>query len=120
MIFFFQAEDGIRDYKVTGVQTCALPIFHIGSRAYRLALARTRPLRYARRREPPSSATGPVRAALAGVRRLPDRACRRPHARRDRRPSRVRPPPARRRGPLRAVPGSAPAARAISPLVRDP
>src|SRR5256885_2852240 len=26
-IFFFQAEDGIRDYKVTGVQTCALPIF---------------------------------------------------------------------------------------------
>src|SRR2546426_7921910 len=27
MVFFFQAEDGIRDYKVTGVQTCALPIF---------------------------------------------------------------------------------------------
>src|SRR2546426_8048043 len=27
--FFFQAEDGIRDYKVTGVQTCALPIFTI-------------------------------------------------------------------------------------------
>src|SRR5688500_5389823 len=26
-IFFFQAEDGIRDYKVTGVQTCALPIW---------------------------------------------------------------------------------------------
>src|SRR5688500_20159325 len=25
-IFVFQAEDGIRDYKVTGVQTCALPI----------------------------------------------------------------------------------------------
>ena len=24
--FFFQAEDGIRDYEVTGVQTCALPI----------------------------------------------------------------------------------------------
>src|SRR3989454_4332552 len=24
--FFFQAEDGIRDYKVTRVQTCALPI----------------------------------------------------------------------------------------------
>src|SRR5256885_1520837 len=24
-IFCFQAEDGIRDYKVTGVQTCALP-----------------------------------------------------------------------------------------------
>src|SRR5687768_6474725 len=26
--FFFQAEDGIRDVAVTGVQTCALPIFH--------------------------------------------------------------------------------------------
>ena len=26
MTFFFQAEDGIRDYDVTGVQTCALPI----------------------------------------------------------------------------------------------
>src|SRR5436309_11644838 len=25
--FFFQAEDGIRDFHVTGVQTCALPIF---------------------------------------------------------------------------------------------
>src|SRR5690606_29122610 len=27
MFFFFQAEDGIRDFHVTGVQTCALPIF---------------------------------------------------------------------------------------------
>src|SRR5207248_8070706 len=26
--FFFQAEDGIRDRTVTGVQTCALPICH--------------------------------------------------------------------------------------------
>src|SRR5260370_7959943 len=26
--FFFQAEDGIRDSSVTGVQTCALPIFN--------------------------------------------------------------------------------------------
>src|SRR5256885_9943337 len=26
VFFFFQAEEGIRDYKVTGVQTCALPI----------------------------------------------------------------------------------------------
>src|SRR5690606_40739492 len=26
-IFFFQAKDGIRDFHVTGVQTCALPIF---------------------------------------------------------------------------------------------
>src|SRR5438309_3254852 len=28
--FFFQAEDGIRDGTVTGVQTCALPIFSYG------------------------------------------------------------------------------------------
>src|SRR2546429_5487659 len=27
MVFFFQAEDGIRDVAVTGVQTCALPIW---------------------------------------------------------------------------------------------
>src|SRR5690606_14357621 len=27
--FFFQAEDGIRDFHVTGVQTCALPIYEI-------------------------------------------------------------------------------------------
>src|SRR5690606_39410515 len=27
VVFFFQAEDGIRDFHVTGVQTCALPIF---------------------------------------------------------------------------------------------
>src|SRR5438046_7595932 len=26
-VFFFQAEDGIRDWSVTGVQTCALPIW---------------------------------------------------------------------------------------------
>src|SRR2546422_7898263 len=30
--FFFQAEDGIRDVAVTGVQTCALPIFTGGIR----------------------------------------------------------------------------------------
>src|SRR5438046_9432196 len=31
--FFFQAEDGIRDWSVTGVQTCALPICRSGRRA---------------------------------------------------------------------------------------
>src|SRR5438128_7831308 len=47
--FFFQAEDGIRDATVTGVQTCALPIYdadkktlldlarnQLGSREYQL------------------------------------------------------------------------------------
>src|SRR3989454_1539882 len=36
--FFFQAEDGIRDYKVTGVQTCALPISPSGPGAGARAL----------------------------------------------------------------------------------
>src|SRR2546430_13696639 len=35
-IFFFQAEDGIRDLTVTGVQTCALPISHARANALRL------------------------------------------------------------------------------------
>src|SRR5256886_3523093 len=30
-VFFFQAEDGIRDLTVTGVQTCALPIYALPS-----------------------------------------------------------------------------------------
>src|SRR5438874_9375532 len=29
ILFFFQAEDGIRDLYVTGVQTCALPIYRL-------------------------------------------------------------------------------------------
>src|SRR5438552_9258190 len=33
ILFFFQAEDGIRDDLVTGVQTCALPIFREPSRS---------------------------------------------------------------------------------------
>src|SRR5256886_4150540 len=40
-VFFFQAEDGIRDLTVTGVQTCALPIYflrHDESSAVRLYL----------------------------------------------------------------------------------
>src|SRR2546427_1016723 len=42
--FFFQAEDGIRDLTVTGVQTCALPIFLRAS-------ARRRAARRARRQD---------------------------------------------------------------------
>src|SRR5262249_58087001 len=51
-VFFFQAEDGIRDWSVTGVQTCALPISH-------------------HLRQAPSGAEGPARAAS-------DDACGRP------------------------------------------
>src|SRR5256885_13823211 len=46
VFFFFQAEDGIRDYKVTGVQTCALPISteaaETGERREALAFSRRR------------------------------------------------------------------------------
>src|SRR5260370_36140573 len=34
MFFFFQAEDGIRDSSVTGVQTCALPIYGLTPAAH--------------------------------------------------------------------------------------
>src|SRR2546427_1436419 len=55
VIFFFQAEDGIRDLTVTGVQTCALPI----SAAVRLT-CRREPERHA----PPSRADNNTRARL--------------------------------------------------------
>src|SRR5256885_7662474 len=42
-IFFFQAEDGIRDYKVTGVQTCALPIWSAASESLTSAGQRPAP-----------------------------------------------------------------------------
>src|SRR2546429_3732615 len=40
VIFFFQAEDGIRDVAVTGVQTCALPIFPLQNFLHFLAAHR--------------------------------------------------------------------------------
>src|SRR5207244_8036365 len=50
--FFFQAEDGIRDDLVTGVQTCALPIFHfLNPRSENLVMRK--------------SPTGPVLLAVA-------------------------------------------------------
>src|SRR2546430_8529152 len=60
VFFFFQAEDGIRDLTVTGVQTCALPISHA-------ALERRVPGAV-----PRGGRTGPPRRDLplpAGVRR---------------------------------------------------
>src|SRR5690606_40520715 len=42
LCFFFQAEDGIRDFHVTGVQTCALPIYARGPLALALARAGVR------------------------------------------------------------------------------
>src|SRR2546428_13385702 len=40
--FFFQAEDGIRDLIVTGVQTCALPIFKFNRSRARCVIWRGR------------------------------------------------------------------------------
>src|SRR5687768_17847424 len=37
--FFFQAEDGIRDVAVTGVQTCALPIYRREPASHRVVVA---------------------------------------------------------------------------------
>src|SRR5690348_18282712 len=51
--FFFQAEDGIRDGRVTGVQTCALPIFVLPGSGT-------------------SSATGTEPGRTRSTRRLPD------------------------------------------------
>src|SRR5690606_40643049 len=48
-VFFFQAEDGIRDFHVTGVQTCALPIYDL-SRRYQRSSAHLH--RHRRLREP--------------------------------------------------------------------
>src|SRR6266511_4229531 len=93
--FFFQAEDGIRDFHVTGVQTCALPISGTAPGACfagplsprpppfappappRLAPPRTAPQRGAPLCSPASqllwrSATSRVRASSATAPRLPD------------------------------------------------
>src|SRR5205823_9360701 len=41
-VFFFQAEDGIRDKLVTGVQTCALPILVEAAQVVALTMLRAR------------------------------------------------------------------------------
>src|SRR5205807_5036354 len=59
LVFFCQAEDGIRDYKVTGVQTCALPIFSdelVLVTARRQLREMARPYRARTRRSVPGSA----------------------------------------------------------------
>src|SRR5207244_5529954 len=52
-VFFIQAEDGIRDDLVTGVQTCALPIWG------------PRPSSAARARNRPASAPAPISTTVA-------------------------------------------------------
>src|SRR2546430_13110639 len=43
--FFFQAEDGIRDLTVTGVQTCALPICAVPRSRFAASSSRSRPMK---------------------------------------------------------------------------
>src|SRR5438093_10170229 len=57
--FFFQAEDGIRDWSVTGVQTCALPI---SARSTSWRTSARSPAGYTARCTAPGT---PVRKALA-------------------------------------------------------
>src|SRR2546426_10490720 len=63
--FFFQAEDGIRDYKVTGVQTCALPIW---ARSRARARARASPAGRSPGARPDGGASAHSRASGAGHR----------------------------------------------------
>src|SRR2546426_10776806 len=87
-IFFFQAEDGIRDYKVTGVQTCALPISSRGgggrprARSARRAGGPDRPRGSARELGRARMVLGPPRGDRGGaeecarLRRAPPRGAR--------------------------------------------
>src|SRR5699024_1209486 len=90
MFFFFQAEDGIRDRNVTGVQTCALPISAAALPQGHRTGGPRRPAHAGRgkpcghpRRPPPGPAAQGVRPAL------PARLAQGPHA---------QPAPDRRRG----------------------
>src|SRR5204863_3834027 len=59
LFFFFQAEDGIRDLYVTGVQTCALPIWSAG-------LLHAEPLRFGAGAGPSGSPVAGARAGAGG------------------------------------------------------
>src|SRR5205823_10882527 len=76
-VFFFQAEDGIRDKLVTGVQTCALPISSpLSSRRRSLGLpchcwaktkVRSRPVKRATRIRASSAATWVLESAAIAI-----------------------------------------------------
>src|SRR5204863_5866823 len=85
MAFFFRAEDGIRDLYVTGVQTCALPIFAEGEWTYSahtpIPLQRRRPPLVVSRPPQPISRSRPQSKPEPAHRR---RFGERPHGRADR------------------------------------
>src|SRR5690606_41021315 len=70
-LFFFQAEDGIRDFHVTGVQTCALPICRESSeRSYRrttVATSHIPPSLYAAVKRAPAKCSGEVQRMPSGA-----------------------------------------------------
>src|SRR5256885_4496519 len=70
--FFFQAEDGIRDYKVTGVQTCALPIFLDVEEGRVAALARQAQLELVAGEERPGRGQDPVQRPARRAHGLPE------------------------------------------------
>src|SRR2546430_6885477 len=74
--FFFQAEDGIRDLTVTGVQTCALPI------SADATLRRTSVLLTAFDRRP-RGPWRPARTAIRSYRQMPRQSVESPGAPRD-------------------------------------
>src|SRR5699024_11990403 len=67
--FFFQAEDGIRDRNVTGVQTCALPISVLPAISAGSQRGERSPSRYGRKYRPPVSASS-VSASCARADRV--------------------------------------------------
>src|SRR5690606_40954588 len=77
--FFFQAEVGIRDFHVTGVQTCALPIYTIlGQKPRKRRFSAERPPRQRpnsprRTAARPTSSVRPRSATTARSRRRPCR-----------------------------------------------
>src|SRR5256885_14075669 len=73
-VFFFQAEDGIRDYKVTGVQTCALPICRAEASSHSFGLAVRIPLGASKRNAPlVEAAMTALNVAEAAERQFKDR-----------------------------------------------
>src|SRR5699024_11239270 len=64
LFFFFQAEDGIRDRNVTGVQTCALPILGVGEVGYLITGAKN--VRQSRVGDTVTSAGTPAPEPLGG------------------------------------------------------
>src|SRR5438093_1343030 len=87
LVFFFQAEDGIRDWSVTGVQTCALPICDRDELRRALAVRDQRPREPLHQRleaggklrEPPAPLEGSVLGEPVGERseeRRVGKACR--------------------------------------------